>query len=83
MLLCGGRSRKRIDISHVWHAPDQCGVTIAGAYIVGGFIPPGPYIALQASMALPASVVITLLAIFGYTKGHSRLHLLQAPCKRS
>jgi VIT1/CCC1 family predicted Fe2+/Mn2+ transporter len=46
--------------------------TIAGAYIVGGFIPLGPYIALKTSMALPVSVGITLLAlaIFGYVKGH-------------
>jgi VIT1/CCC1 family predicted Fe2+/Mn2+ transporter len=47
-------------------------VTIALAYAVGGFIPLGPYIALQASMALPASVGITLLAlaVFGFVKGH-------------
>jgi len=47
-------------------------VTIAAAYIVGGFIPLGPYMALKAGMALPASVGITLLAlaIFGYVKGH-------------
>ena len=47
-------------------------LTIAGAYIVGGFIPLGPYIALKAGTALPASVGITLLAlaIFGYVKGH-------------
>jgi VIT1/CCC1 family predicted Fe2+/Mn2+ transporter len=48
-------------------------VTIAGAYIVGGFIPLGPYILLpKASTALVASAAITLLAlaIFGYMKGH-------------
>jgi VIT1/CCC1 family predicted Fe2+/Mn2+ transporter len=47
-------------------------LTIAGAYIVGGFIPLGPYIALEGGAALPASVGITLLAlaIFGYVKGH-------------
>ena len=48
-------------------------LTIAGAYIVGGFIPLGPYIFLaKASTALVASVVITLLALalFGYVKGH-------------
>jgi len=47
-------------------------VTIAGAYIVGGFIPLGPYVAMEkASTALPISVVITLcaLAVFGYVKG--------------
>jgi len=47
-------------------------LTIAVAYIIGGFIPLGPYITLKATMALPASVAITLLAlaIFGYAKGH-------------
>lgn len=47
-------------------------VTIAGAYIAGGFIPLGPYLLLpKASAALPISVVTTLtaLAIFGYIKG--------------
>ena len=47
-------------------------ITIAGAYIVGGFIPLGPYLALaKASTALPISVITTLIAltIFGYTKG--------------
>jgi vacuolar iron transporter family protein len=47
-------------------------VTIAGAYIVGGFIPLGPYMAMKATGALAGSVGITLLAlaIFGYVKGH-------------
>ena len=48
-------------------------VTIAGAYIAGGFIPLGPYLFLaKASTALPISVITTLiaLAIFGYIKGH-------------
>ena len=46
--------------------------TIALAYIAGGFIPLGPYIAFKAPLALPASVLITLLAlaIFGYVKGY-------------
>jgi VIT1/CCC1 family predicted Fe2+/Mn2+ transporter len=47
-------------------------LTIAGAYIAGGFIPLGPYILLpKTSMALVASVAITLLALamFGYMKG--------------
>lgn len=47
-------------------------VTIAGAYIAGGFIPLGPYVFLpKASTALVVSVAITLLAlaIFGYVKG--------------
>lgn len=45
--------------------------TIAVAYVLGGFIPLGPYIALAGPRALPASVGITLLAlgIFGYVKG--------------
>jgi vacuolar iron transporter family protein len=47
-------------------------VTIAAAYIVGGFIPLGPYMVLKASSALASSIGITLfaLAIFGYVKGH-------------
>ena len=46
-------------------------MTIAGAYIVGGFIPLGPYMTLKATSALAGSVGITLLAlaIFGYVKG--------------
>jgi VIT1/CCC1 family predicted Fe2+/Mn2+ transporter len=47
-------------------------LTIAGAYIAGGFIPLGPYILLpKASAALAVSAAITLLAlaIFGYVKG--------------
>ncbi len=47
-------------------------LTIAAAYVVGGFIPLGPYMALKATAALAGSVGITLLAlaIFGYVKGH-------------
>ena len=47
-------------------------VTIAGAYIAGGFIPLAPYIALRnASVALIYSIGLTLLAllIFGFVKG--------------
>jgi VIT1/CCC1 family predicted Fe2+/Mn2+ transporter len=46
--------------------------TIACAYIAGGLIPIAPYfVASEISVALPFSVVITLiaLAIFGYIKG--------------
>jgi VIT1/CCC1 family predicted Fe2+/Mn2+ transporter len=46
--------------------------TIAGAYIAGGFVPLGPYIALShPGPAMAASVVITLAAllVFGYVKG--------------
>jgi VIT1/CCC1 family predicted Fe2+/Mn2+ transporter len=48
-------------------------VTIAGAYIAGGLIPLGPYIAISTvSTALRFSVIVTLaaLAIFGFIKGH-------------
>jgi VIT1/CCC1 family predicted Fe2+/Mn2+ transporter len=47
-------------------------LTIAGAYIAGGFIPLAPYMLLgTAREALIASVLITLVAllIFGYVKG--------------
>ncbi|MGZ4833066.1 MAG: VIT1/CCC1 transporter family protein [Terriglobales bacterium] len=46
--------------------------TIAGSYIAGGLIPLAPYIILnQASMALIASICVTLIALagFGYIKG--------------
>ena len=48
-------------------------LTIAGAYIAGGFIPLAPYLfANTASTALLVSVVMTLVAlfIFGFVKGH-------------
>ena len=47
-------------------------LTIAGAYVAGGFIPLTPYIiAHRASTALLFSVVVTLLAliVFGFIKG--------------
>jgi VIT1/CCC1 family predicted Fe2+/Mn2+ transporter len=47
-------------------------LTIAGAYIAGGFIPLAPYIvAPSPSMALVISVILTLaaLTIFGFVKG--------------
>ncbi|HEX7294615.1 MAG TPA: VIT1/CCC1 transporter family protein, partial [Pyrinomonadaceae bacterium] len=47
-------------------------VTIAGAYIAGGFIPLSPYIVTHAaSVALLFSVVLTLAAllVFGFVKG--------------
>ena len=47
--------------------------TIAVSYIVGGFIPLGPYIILRtAGTALTISAVTTLVALaaFGYVKGH-------------
>lgn len=58
-------------------APDprralRSAVTIAGAYIVGGLIPLGPYMLLpNAHSALLSSIGLTLaaLAIFGYVKG--------------
>ena len=48
-------------------------LTIAGAYIAGGFIPLAPYLVLPtARTALFLSVVVTLvaLALFGWVKGH-------------
>jgi VIT1/CCC1 family predicted Fe2+/Mn2+ transporter len=48
-------------------------LTIAGAYIAGGFIPLGPYLfSTSAKTALTVSVAVTLaaLALFGYVKGH-------------
>ncbi len=47
-------------------------VTIAGAYIAGGFIPLGPYVVLSSARnALTVSAVTTLVALvgFGYIKG--------------
>lgn len=47
-------------------------LTIAGAYIVGGFFPLTPYILVaSAQQALLVSIVVTLLAllVFGYIKG--------------
>lgn len=47
--------------------------TIAGAYVVGGFIPLAPYLAFDTvARALPWSIAVTLaaLAVFGYIKGH-------------
>lgn len=46
--------------------------TIAGAYIVGGLIPLGPYIIIdRAQTALVISIIVTLasLTVFGYVKG--------------
>ena len=46
--------------------------TIAGSYVVGGFIPLSPYVVMaSAYRALTISVVVTLvaLAVFGYIKG--------------
>ncbi|HLI51214.1 MAG TPA: VIT1/CCC1 transporter family protein [Thermomicrobiaceae bacterium] len=48
-------------------------LTIAGAYVAGGFIPLSPYMVLaRAHQALFISVVVTLLAllVFGFVKGH-------------
>ena len=49
------------------------GLTIACAYIAGGFIPLSPYIFLtHVRSALVVSVLVTVLALalFGYIKGH-------------
>jgi VIT1/CCC1 family predicted Fe2+/Mn2+ transporter len=50
----------------------QSGVTIGGAYILGGLIPLMPYILMaEANGALKWSIAITIVAlfIFGYIKG--------------
>lgn len=47
-------------------------LTIAGAYIAGGFVPLTPYMVFaHAATALPFSVTVTLaaLALFGFIKG--------------
>ncbi|MBZ5720778.1 MAG: VIT1/CCC1 transporter family protein [Acidobacteriia bacterium] len=47
-------------------------VTIAGAYVAGGFIPLSPYMALSsASTGLMVSAIVTLaaLGVFGFIKG--------------
>jgi vacuolar iron transporter family protein len=47
-------------------------MTIAGAYVAGGFIPLAPYLfSASARAALVASIAVTLLAllVFGYVKG--------------
>jgi vacuolar iron transporter family protein len=47
-------------------------LTIAGSYIVGGFIPLGPYFVFASTQpALLSSILVTLAAllIFGYIKG--------------
>jgi len=49
------------------------GLTIAGAYVAGGFIPLSPYLFLASvSSGLSVSIVVTVLALalFGYVKGH-------------
>jgi VIT1/CCC1 family predicted Fe2+/Mn2+ transporter len=48
-------------------------LTIAGAYIAGGFIPLAPYMLMTSQrQALLASIGVTLVAlfVFGYVKGH-------------
>jgi VIT1/CCC1 family predicted Fe2+/Mn2+ transporter len=49
-------------------------VTIAAAYIAGGFVPLAPYMLIRqdVNMALIYSVIVTLLALFGFgaVKGH-------------
>jgi VIT1/CCC1 family predicted Fe2+/Mn2+ transporter len=47
-------------------------LTIAGAYVGGGFVPLGPYlVCASARTALVSSVLVTFLAltVFGYIKG--------------
>jgi vacuolar iron transporter family protein len=49
------------------------GLTIAGAYVVGGLIPLLPYIFLSSAksgLLISIAVTIAALAVFGYVKGH-------------
>lgn len=57
------------------------GVTIGGAYVVGGLVPLFPYMLTSASSALVLSAIVTMLAlgIFGAVKGF----LTGAPWVRS
>jgi VIT1/CCC1 family predicted Fe2+/Mn2+ transporter len=48
-------------------------LTIAGAYVAGGFIPLSPYFfftAVNTSLILSVIVTLIALAFFGYVKGH-------------
>ncbi len=48
-------------------------LTIAGAYVVGGFIPLGPYLVLSSirtGLLVSITVTVLALAVFGYVKGH-------------
>jgi VIT1/CCC1 family predicted Fe2+/Mn2+ transporter len=52
--------------------PFTSALTIAGAYIGGGFIPLAPYVFTSSvGTALPSSIAVTLAAlmVFGYIKG--------------
>jgi VIT1/CCC1 family predicted Fe2+/Mn2+ transporter len=59
-------------------APDprralRSALTIAGAYIVGGFVPLGPYLAcssVKTGLLYSAALTLLALAVFGYVKGH-------------
>jgi VIT1/CCC1 family predicted Fe2+/Mn2+ transporter len=47
-------------------------LTIAGAYVAGGFIPLGPYLFVtraRTALALSAIVTLAALLLFGYIKG--------------
>jgi VIT1/CCC1 family predicted Fe2+/Mn2+ transporter len=51
----------------------RSGLTIGLSYIVGGSVPLAPYaVRLPLSVAFPASIVVTLIAlvVFGALKGH-------------
>ena len=48
-------------------------LTIAGAYVAGGFIPLSPYFfssTVRTSLVLSVAVTLMALAAFGYVKGH-------------
>jgi VIT1/CCC1 family predicted Fe2+/Mn2+ transporter len=47
-------------------------LTIAGAYVVGGFIPLGPYLvwsSVKTGLLFSVAVTLLALAVFGYVKG--------------
>ena len=49
------------------------GLGVAGAYIVGGFIPLGPYLvwsSVKTGLLYSVAVTLLALAVFGYVKGH-------------
>jgi VIT1/CCC1 family predicted Fe2+/Mn2+ transporter len=46
--------------------------TIAGAYVLGGFVPLSPYIAMSSAahaLAVSAGVTLAALGVFGFLKG--------------
>ena len=47
-------------------------LTIAGAYVIGGFVPLGPYLlcaSVKTALLLSVAVTLVALTVFGYIKG--------------